>query len=210
MFEGWTSPFAQANRQTEDRNAAWNAIRNDPGSAALIAGLSLLTNNDGSRSFGQLVGRAGFDTLTGLGSMEAQRQAQERQEARDAERSQYRDMQMQEMQAGLDEQNRRRDLQQRFAAGDETALKELDPLAWWKNEQKKQQAEQSLRNAMTLAGYRAKLDAGNAPHLRYVNGLGMVDKRTGLVTPLMNQKGEVVLSPKQRRQREEGTKGPQG
>ena len=78
MFEGWTSPFAQANQQTEDRNAAWNAIKNDPGSAALIAGLSMLSNNDGSRSFGQLVGRAGFDSLVGLGSMEAQRQAQER------------------------------------------------------------------------------------------------------------------------------------
>ena len=78
MFEGWTSPFAQANRQTEDRNAAWDAIKNDPGSAALIAGLSMLSNNNGNRSFGNLVGRAGFDTLAGLGSMEAQRRAQER------------------------------------------------------------------------------------------------------------------------------------
>ena len=78
MFDGWTSPFAQATQQAQDRNAAWNAIKNDPGSAALIAGLSMLSNNNGSRSFGQLVGRAGFDTLTGLGSMEAQRRAQER------------------------------------------------------------------------------------------------------------------------------------
>ena len=98
MFEGWTSPFAQANRQAEDRNAAWNAMKNDPGAAALIAGLSMLSNNDGSRSFGNLVGRAGFDTLAGLGSMEAQRRAQERQADLDAERKQYRDMQMQGMQ----------------------------------------------------------------------------------------------------------------
>ena len=78
MFEGWTSPFAQANQQTQDRATAWDAIKADPSSAALIAGLSLLSNNNGSRSFGQLVGRAGFDTLAGLGSMEAQRRAQER------------------------------------------------------------------------------------------------------------------------------------
>lgn len=78
MFEGWTSPFAQANQQAQDRATAWDAIKADPSSAALIAGLSLLSNNNGSRSFGQLVGRAGFDTLAGLGSMEAQRRAQER------------------------------------------------------------------------------------------------------------------------------------
>lgn len=78
MFEGWTSPFAQANQQAQDRATAWDAIKADPGTAALIAGLSLLSNNNGSRSFGQLVGRAGFDSLVGLGSMEAQRQAQER------------------------------------------------------------------------------------------------------------------------------------
>ena len=77
MFEGWTSPFAQANQQAQDRATAWDAIKADPSSAALIAGLSLLSNNNGSRSFGQLVGRAGFDTLAGLGSMEAQRRAQE-------------------------------------------------------------------------------------------------------------------------------------
>ena len=78
MFEGWTSPFAGTEQQTQDRNTAWDAIKNDPGTAALIAGLSMLTNNNGRNSFGQLVGRAGFDTLAGVGSMEAQRRAQER------------------------------------------------------------------------------------------------------------------------------------
>ena len=33
---------------------------------ALTAGLSMLGNNDGSRSFGQLVGNAGLDALAGL------------------------------------------------------------------------------------------------------------------------------------------------
>ena len=78
MFEGWTSPFAEANRQAADRANAWEAIKGNLPALGLMAGLSMLANNNGSRSFGQLVGRAGFDTLAGLGSMEAQRRAQER------------------------------------------------------------------------------------------------------------------------------------
>ena len=77
MFEGRTSPFAEEEQKSQDRNAAWNAIKEKPGSAALIAGLSILSNNNGNRGFGQLVGQAGVDTLAGLGSMEAQKQAHE-------------------------------------------------------------------------------------------------------------------------------------
>lgn len=111
MFEGWTSPFAGTEQQTQDRNTAWDAIKNDPGTAALIAGLSMLSNNNGRNSFGQLVGRAGFDTLTGVGSMEAQRRAQERyQQQQDlamAEAARKRqkdawDMGMQAAQFGID------------------------------------------------------------------------------------------------------------
>ena len=78
MFDGWQSPFADANRQAADRANAWEAIKGNLPALGLMAGLSMLANNNGSRSFGQLVGRAGFDTLAGLGSMEAQRRAQER------------------------------------------------------------------------------------------------------------------------------------
>lgn len=208
MFEGWSSPFADTEQQVRDRATAWDAIKSDPGSAALLAGLSMLSNNNGRNSFGQLVGRAGFDTLAGLGSMEAQRRAQERQTGLDAERRQYREMQMHGMQAELEDQNRRRELQRRFASGDESALKELDPLAWWKNEQAKEQAAQSLRNSMALASYKARLDAqnvGNA-NLQYVDGVGMVDKRTGMVIPLTTPTGEVYLSPKQRQEQEAANK----
>ena len=211
MFEGWTSPFAGVEQQTQDRATAWDAIKKDPGTAALIAGLSMLSNNNGRNSFGQLVGRAGFDTLAGVGSMEAQRRDQERQAILDADRRQYRDMQMQGMQAELDEQNRRRELQHRFASGDESALKELDPIAWWKNEQAKQQAAQSLRNSMALASYKARLDAQNNrnANLQYVDGVGMVDKGTGMVLPLRTQTGEVYLSPKQRKENAEAEKQEQ-
>lgn len=111
MFEGWNSPFAVTEQQTQDRNTAWDAIKNDPGTAALIAGLSMLSNNNGRNSFGQLVGRAGFDTLAGVGSMEAQRRAQERYQQQQnlamAEAARKRqkdawDMGMQAAQFGLD------------------------------------------------------------------------------------------------------------
>lgn len=70
MFEGWVSPFEAENRREEDRNTAWNAVREHPDAAALMAGLSMLANNNGRNSFGNLVGRSGVDTLNGLGAME--------------------------------------------------------------------------------------------------------------------------------------------
>lgn len=187
MFEGWTSPFAEEAQKSQDRATAWDAIKADPGSAALIAGLSMLANNNGSRSFGQLVGRAGFDTLAGLGSMEAQRQAQERQAGLDAERRQYRDMQMQGMQAELDEQKRRRELQERFASGDESALKALDPIAWWKNEQSKEQAAQSLRNSMALEAFKMKNTSNNKG--QYDSKLGGYVHPDGSFTPIRLPEG---------------------
>ena len=78
MFDAETSPFAGEQRKERDRNAAWNAIKADPASAALVAGLSMLAGNDGRRSLGNLAGRAGADALTALGSMEQARRAQER------------------------------------------------------------------------------------------------------------------------------------
>ena len=80
MFEGYISPFAGEERKERDRNAAWNAVKADPATAALVAGLSLLANNDGRRSLGNLVGRAGADALTALGGMEETRRRQERYE----------------------------------------------------------------------------------------------------------------------------------
>lgn len=79
MFEGWTSPFAETQRQASDRDAAWNALRNDPGAAALLAGLSMLANNNGQHSFGQLMGQAGVDALNGANALAAEQRARQRQ-----------------------------------------------------------------------------------------------------------------------------------
>lgn len=56
----------------------------DPGALALFAGLSMLGNNTGGRTFGQLVGKAGFDALAGAGGMAAAQAAAERQKRQDA------------------------------------------------------------------------------------------------------------------------------
>ena len=111
MFNGWQSPFAEANRQAADRANAWEAIKGNLPALGLMAGLSMLANNNGSRSFGQLVGRAGADALGGLGNMMQAQNAMERyrqqqnmamaEAARKRQKDAW-DMGMQAAQFGLD------------------------------------------------------------------------------------------------------------
>lgn len=90
---GWGQPLpqmagqgaasAQAGKTGEDKGFLGNM---DLGALALFAGLSMLGNNTGGRTFGQLVGRAGMDALAGVGGMaagQAQRERQKRQDARE-------------------------------------------------------------------------------------------------------------------------------
>ena len=88
---GWGQPLpqmagqgaasAQAGKTGEDKGFLGNV---DPGALALFAGLSMLGNNTGGRTFGQLVGKAGFDALSGAGGMAAAQAAAERQKKQDA------------------------------------------------------------------------------------------------------------------------------
>lgn len=88
---GWGQPLpqmagqgaasAQAGKTGEDKGVFGNF---DPGALALFAGLSMLGNNTGGRTFGQLVGKAGFDALAGAGGMAAAQAAAERQKRQDA------------------------------------------------------------------------------------------------------------------------------
>lgn len=88
---GWGQPLpqmagqgaasAQAGKAGEDKGFLGNV---DPGALALFAGLSMLGNNTGGRTFGQLVGKAGFDALAGAGGMAAAQAAAERQKKQDA------------------------------------------------------------------------------------------------------------------------------
>ena len=88
---GWGQPLpqmagqgaasAQAGKTGEDKGVLGKF---DPGALALFAGLSMLGNNTGGRTFGQLVGKAGFDALAGAGGMAAAQAAAERQKRQDA------------------------------------------------------------------------------------------------------------------------------
>ena len=88
---GWGQPLpqmagqgaasAQTGKTGEDKGLLGNM---DPGALALFAGLSMLGNNTGGRTFGQLVGKAGFDALAGAGGMAAAQAAAERQKRQDA------------------------------------------------------------------------------------------------------------------------------
>ena len=88
---GWGQPLpqmagqgtasAQTGKAGEDKGFLGNM---DPGALALFAGLSMLGNNTGGRTFGQLVGKAGFDALAGAGGMAAAQAAAERQKRQDA------------------------------------------------------------------------------------------------------------------------------
>lgn len=88
---GWGQPLpqmagqgaasAQAGKTGEGKGFLGNV---DPGALALFAGLSMLGNNTGGRTFGQLVGKAGFDALAGAGGMAAAQAAAERQKRQDA------------------------------------------------------------------------------------------------------------------------------
>lgn len=88
---GWGQPLpqmagqgaasAQTGKAGEDKGFLGNM---DPGALALFAGLSMLGNNTGGRTFGQMVGKAGFDALAGAGGMAAAQAAAERQKRKDA------------------------------------------------------------------------------------------------------------------------------
>lgn len=88
---GWGQPLpqmagqgaasAQAGKTGEDKGFLGNM---DLGALALFAGLSMLGNNTGGRTFGQMVGKAGFDALAGAGGMAAAQAAAERQKKQDA------------------------------------------------------------------------------------------------------------------------------
>lgn len=85
---------------------------------ALTAGLSMLGNNNGSKSFGQLVGNAGLDALAGLQARKQYEAAMARQQAQDDMERQKHELTMKQGQAELAETERLNGFKARYAAGD--------------------------------------------------------------------------------------------
>lgn len=85
---------------------------------ALTAGLSMLSNNNGSRSVGQLIGQGGLDALAGLQARKQYEQTVARQQAEDERTQAQHDMQMKKGQLEMAEAERINKLKERFASGD--------------------------------------------------------------------------------------------
>jgi hypothetical protein len=163
---------------------------------ALTAGLSMLGNNDGTRSVGQLIGQGGLDALAGLQFRKQYEAQMARQKMLDERAQAQHDMQMQKGQFELDEARRRAELMKLWQAGDMEAYKILFPEQWAQD----QRQAQAHRNALALEALKQKKDVG-----KYVDGVGMVSP-SGVVTPLTDASGAPYQTPKQRKEQAEATK----
>ena len=133
---------------------------------ALMGGLSILGNNNGNRSVGQLIGQGGLDALAGLQARKQYEAAMERQR-QEVERAQAQhDLQMQRGQMDLAEANRKAELVKRWQAGDKSVYPYLFPEQWAMD----QRQAQAHRNALALE--KAKQEQPATPKLTDVSGLG--------------------------------------
>ncbi len=88
---GAKDPYAEEAQLAQDRAAAFEGIKDNLPALGLIAGLSMLAHNNGSRSVGQLVGRAGADALNAYGTWQKLEEARQRQKLLDEERKEQRE-----------------------------------------------------------------------------------------------------------------------
>lgn len=105
---------------------------------ALMGGLSILANNDGRMSTGQLIGQGGLDALAGLAW-------RKRYEAAMADRAEQDERAAQEWAWKVEDRERQRALQERIAAGDDEAFRTLYPEEWYKTQRQKAAQEHALR-----------------------------------------------------------------
>ena len=88
---GQQDPYAEATQAAQDRQTAFAGIKDNLPALGLIAGLSMLARNNGSRSVGQLVGQAGADALNAYGTWQKLEDARQRQKMLDEERKEERE-----------------------------------------------------------------------------------------------------------------------
>lgn len=129
----------------------------DWGQLALMGGLSILGNNNGNRSVGQLIGQGGLDALAGLQARKQYEAAMERQRQEDERGQQMHDLRMRQGNAELEAAARRAQLEQAAASGNEDAIKALAPLEWWKMKQAQVRDALNHQRALELVDRRNKL-----------------------------------------------------
>lgn len=207
----------------EEQEREYSSIRDqvmkDPGSAALLAGLSILSanrpRNGRTPSLGELVGAGGLGMIQGLGQM------QQAQDVRERERqlSQYRGLQMENIRGSMADAQRKREamarLQEPGGWTEENiaaAFPELNVQNRYRREADERDYQQRLdmlnrQNAFQRSLQDARLSAENRRNeYKYVDGLGFVDLRTRKVLPFLDEYGEPILTPKQKKETAEADK----
>lgn len=207
----------------EEQEREYSSIRDqvmkDPGSAALLAGLSILSanrpRNGRTPGLGELAGAGGLGMIQGLGQM------QQAQDARERERqlSQYRGLQMENMRGSMADAQRKREamarLQELGGWTEENiaaAFPELNIQNRYRRESEERDYQQRLnlldrQNAFQRSLQDARLSAENGRNeYKYVDGLGFVDLKTRKVLPFLDESGEPILTPKQKKEIAEADK----
>lgn len=88
---GQQDPYAEAEQAAQDRQTAFAGMKDNLPALGLIAGLSMLARNNGTRSVGQLIGQAGGDALNAYSTFQKMEEARKRQKQLDEERAEERD-----------------------------------------------------------------------------------------------------------------------
>lgn len=88
---GQQDPYAEAEQAAQDRQTAFAGMKDNLPALGLIAGLSMLARNNGTRSVGQLMGQAGGDALNAYSTFQKMEEAQKRQKQLDEERAEERE-----------------------------------------------------------------------------------------------------------------------
>ena len=76
---GQQDPYAEAEQAAQDRQTAFAGMKDNLPALGLIAGLSMLARNNGTRSVGQLIGMAGGDALNAYGTWRKMQDIKDRQ-----------------------------------------------------------------------------------------------------------------------------------
>ena len=90
---GQQDPYAEAEQAAQDRQTAFAGMRDNLPALGLIAGLSMLARNNGTRSVGQLIGQAGGDALNAYGTWRKMQDIKDRQAQLDKMAAEERDYQ---------------------------------------------------------------------------------------------------------------------
>lgn len=164
-----------AMQQQADRNAAWEQMKQQEGwkpgwgDVALGFGLSMLANNNGRQSFGELVGNSGLDVMHAIEMRKKLEAERARQAEQDAMERQMHDLSVQKQQGDIAEQSRMRKLLAEYQqTGDEKLLSKLYPMEWWKNTQAKAAADLAHQRALEIEGMKAGIKG--EPKLSDVTG----------------------------------------